>query len=129
MKIQDIVDDLGQFDTMCGEQKMGLLAASRILSENKIGALPVVDDDYNLVGIISERDIVRSIAEQPETFFTDTVESAMTTQLITCSPEDPALDVFNKLKANRIRHVPVVDAGGLTVILSIRDFDDIRVPA
>ena len=123
MQISEVVSELGQVDTYCCESDLSLLDAAKILNKNKIGALPVVDDDYGLVGVISERDIVRCIAERADEFFGSSVEMAMSSKVITCTPDDQVEDVYKRLIANRIRHIPVVEDGELSVMLSIRDFD------
>lgn len=123
MQIREVVKELGQVDTFCCEADLSLLAAAQILSKNKIGALPVVDEDYGLVGVLSERDIVRCIADHPDEFFGSRVEAAMTSNVITCTPDDQATEVYERLVANRIRHIPVLENDELSVMLSIRDFD------
>lgn len=123
MLINEIVSKLGQVDTFCCEKELSLLDAARILSKNNVGALPVVDDDYRLVGVISERDVVRFIAQHADEFFGSNVESAMTSHVITCQPDDLVSDVFDVLISKKIRHIPVVENDELSVMLSIRDFD------
>lgn len=123
MLISEIVSKLGQVDTFCCEPDLSLLAAAQILGKNNIGALPVVDADYKVVGVLSERDIVRFIAQRSDEFFGSNVEAAMTSNVITCQPEDDVADIFQLLKDHRIRHVPVIEEHELSVMLSIRDFD------
>ncbi len=127
MQIREVVSELGQVDTYCCDASLSLLDAAQILTKNKIGALPVVDDDYGLIGVISERDIVRCIAERADEFFGSCVETAMTSKVITCDPDDQVEDVYNVLVANKIRHIPVVENSELSVMLSIRDFDRYRL--
>ena len=122
MRISDIVSRLEQIDTICGEVDMSLLAAAQILNANKIGALPVVNQNYQLVGIVSERDLIRFIAENPDDFFDSSVKMVMTSQVISCCLDDSANEVYNVLIENKIRHIPVLEDNELSVLLSIRDF-------
>lgn len=95
--------------------------ALAIMVGHNIGALVVVDAHNKPVGIISERDIVR-LAAKNEQFFVVVVQQVMTTQVITCIPQDEIRAVANVMTEKRIRHLPVVDAHGTLIgIVSIGD--------
>jgi CBS domain-containing protein len=101
----------------------GLLA---MLAEFNVGALPVVDDG-RLVGIVSERDVVRQLNERGRTLLDATVAELMSTDVITCAPGDRAADLARVMTDRRIRHLPVCDEGGLCGIVSIGDLVKTRI--
>lgn len=89
------------------------------LVRNNCGALVVLDEE-RMVGIISERDVLRACAELKQPL--DAVVSArMTTSLVTGTPEDDVEHVMGLLTNHRIRHLPVVDADELVGVISIGD--------
>jgi CBS domain-containing protein len=98
-----------------------VLALSKILADNNIGALPVCDADGGLVGIISERDIVRGVAKHAGAVEKLTVADLMTGDVISCAPGDDVNDTLAVMGEKKIRHLPVIDAGRLTAIVSFRD--------
>jgi len=94
--------------------------ATDLLMEYDIGALIVVDDLGQPVGIISERDIVREAA-RAETILSQTVDRVMTKDLIIGSPEDDLSAVLQTMIARHFRHLPIVDQERLIGVISIRD--------
>ncbi len=95
--------------------------AARVLSERKIGSLVVSRDGRAAIGILSERDIVREIGRRGGACLTDSVESMMTRNLVTCTRADQADDVLARMTAGRFRHLPVVENGELIGLISIGD--------
>jgi CBS domain-containing protein len=93
----------------------------KVLSSNRIGAVPVVDGDDRLVGIISERDVVNGMALHGDAVMTLRVERLMTTEVRTCSPEDAIVELMEIMTLERIRHLPVVRNATLDGIVSIGD--------
>lgn len=94
--------------------------ALSLLADHNIGALVVVDDGGRPNGIVSERDIVRTIAHD-ERVFDKTVSAIMTRDVVLGLPQDDLLAVGNTMTEKRIRHLPVVDKGHLVGIVSIGD--------
>ncbi|MEO5338093.1 MAG: CBS domain-containing protein [Magnetospirillum sp. WYHS-4] len=92
-----------------------------LLSSNNIGAVPVRDGDGNLVGLISERDIVRGFARKGGKVLSLKVRDLMTASVITCTSSDSVKDVANVMIQRSIRHLPVVDEGELVAMISLRD--------
>lgn len=86
-----------------------------------IGALVVSEDGRRVAGIISERDIVRGMAEHGETLFAMKASELMTTGVATCEPDTTVNQVMARMTRQRIRHVPVVVDGRLAGIISIGD--------
>ena len=97
-----------------------------LLSRYNVGALPVLDGDA-LVGIVSERDIVRRLHARGPGLFDATVADLMTVDVVTCSPRDRAADLARVMTERRIRHLPVCDAGRLVGIVSIGDLVKARI--
>jgi CBS domain-containing protein len=95
-----------------------------MLADHRVGAVVVVDDDQ-VVGIASERDVVRHFREgsSPD----DTVASLMTSDVVTCSPEDDTRALAETMTAGRFRHVPVLVDGKLRGVVSIGDVVKIRL--
>jgi CBS domain-containing protein len=90
------------------------------LAQHNIGALVAVDEANLPVGILSERDITRALA-QDEQIFARSVSELMTKNVITGLPQDDLISVANTMTERRIRHLPVVEKGKLVGIVSIGD--------
>lgn len=90
------------------------------LAEHNIGAMPVLGPD-GVVGIVSERDVVRKLHELGEALLSRPVSEIMTTVLATCTPGDSVDDLSVLMTQRRVRHVPVLDNGRLAGIVSIGD--------
>lgn len=90
------------------------------LAEHNVGALVVVDDGQ-VLGIVSERDVVRRINERGSAVLLSTVSEIMTTDVFTCSPQESVDSIAETMTQRRIRHVPIVDDGQLVGIVSIGD--------
>lgn len=91
------------------------------LRSNRIGVLVVSRTGSDIAGIVSERDIVTGLAEQGASLLDQPVESIMTRQVKTCSPDDTVTFVMALMTDRRIRHVPVLRDGQLAGIVSIGD--------
>ena len=91
-----------------------------ILSGNNIGAVPVLDDTGHLAGIISERDLVRTLTEKI-TLDTGTAADLMTRQLVTASSDISSSELMTLMTQHKIRHIPIVDGQKLRGIVSIGD--------
>ena len=91
-----------------------------ILSGNNIGAVPVLDDTGHLAGIISERDLVRTMTEKI-TLDTGTAADLMTRQLVTASSDISSSELMTLMTRRKIRHIPIVDGQKLRGIVTIGD--------
>ncbi len=91
------------------------------LKSKRIGVLVVSRTGSDIAGIVSERDIVTGLAEQGASLLDQSVESIMTRQVKTCSPDDTVTFVMEMMTDRRIRHVPVLRDGALAGIVSIGD--------
>ncbi|NBQ46658.1 MAG: CBS domain-containing protein [Proteobacteria bacterium] len=93
------------------------------LRERKIGAVPIVDQDNKLLGIVSERDIVSKLVVEAKDADLTTAKEIMTSKIITAKLNDDINYTIDVMKNNNIRHMPVLDANNrLTDFFSIRDF-------
>ncbi len=92
-----------------------------LLSEHNIGAVVVCDSSNNLLGILSERDIVRSISQNGPSAIDMKVDKIMTDKVVTCVPEDTIKHVMSVMSTRKFRHMPVVFDGQLGGFLSIGD--------
>lgn len=97
------------------------------LRHYNIGAMVVQDDAGTLLGIVSERDVVRRLAEQGNDLLQRPISAIMTRVVVTCDPDDTVDDLTLVMTERRIRHVPVVRAGELVGIVSIGDVVKSRI--
>lgn len=98
-----------------------LAEAAARLSSNKIGAVVVLDENEHLAGILSERDIVREVANRGAECLSTRVADIMTSKVVTCAPTDSIDDLMGKMTDGRFRHVPVVDNNQVVGVISIGD--------
>lgn len=100
--------------------------AKRLRNHN-VGALIVSDGGSAVDGIISERDIIRSLATNGARTLQMLVHDLMTANVHTCTPSDTVANIMATMTAQRIRHLPVVEEGALCGIISIGDVVKIRL--
>ena len=94
--------------------------AAQLLADERIGALVIVDG-REVRGILSERDIVRGLAEKGTAVLDVPVHTLMTHEVSTCSLDDDVPSLMRTMTDQRIRHLPVVESGSLVGIVSIGD--------
>ena len=104
-----------------------LQEVANLLAARKIGAVVVADAQNRVLGILSERDIVRAVAKRGADALEDAVSIYMTTKVITASEEDTVLATVEKMNAGRFRHLPVIKDGELAGIVSIGDVVKFRL--
>lgn len=95
--------------------------AAETLSARRIGALIVSPDGKRVAGILSERDVVRELGRLGPGCLTDTVDSIMTTKIVSCSRNDRTDDVLQKMTDGRFRHMPVMEGDQMVGLISIGD--------
>jgi CBS domain-containing protein len=91
------------------------------LREERIGAMVVSEDGRTVLGIVSERDVVRGLAERGPRILEVAVAELMTRQVFSCTPQDTVKHVMAEMTKRRIRHLPVLAEGALSGIVSIGD--------
>ncbi len=99
----------------------------RVLAEKRIGAVLVMDAQSTLVGILSERDIVRTLATHAGDTFAMTAAQLMTHSPTVTSPEASVVDAMEIMTEGRFRHLPVVSEGKLVGLVSIGDVVKARI--
>jgi CBS domain-containing protein len=104
-----------------------LLEAARVLNANRIGALLVLTAQGKLAGIISDRDIVRALAENGAPALSLTVASMMVKDVATCEERDTIEEIMETMTACRFRHMPVVENGIVVGIVSTGDVVKTRI--
>lgn len=104
-----------------------LRQAVEALRDRRIGALLVTNTAGALVGILSERDIVRKLADTPGQTLPQLVEDVMTKEVETCSPGETLISVLKRMTAGRFRHMPVVDGDKLLGMITIGDVINYRL--
>ena len=109
------------------EPNATLSTAVLMLAKRKIGALVVTGADRRVVGIISERDIVRTLAENGSQALERAIAEVMTRKVVTCSEGDTVAALMERMTEGKFRHVPVVEQSRLVGIVSIGDVVRLRV--
>jgi CBS domain-containing protein len=102
---------------------------AKSLAENRIGAVLITGVGNIIAGIVSERDVVRAIATSGPSVLSEPVSLIMTRDVKTCSSADSEETLVSLMTNNRIRHLPVVDAGKLVGMISIGDVVKFRMQA
>ncbi|MBM3520824.1 MAG: CBS domain-containing protein [Alphaproteobacteria bacterium] len=98
-----------------------------VLADKKIGAIVVVDAKGAIAGIVSERDVVRAIARHGAAALKKPASDVMTAKVRTCAPHDTEAELMGLMTTHRIRHLPVVDNGKLSGMVSIGDVVKLRI--
>jgi CBS domain-containing protein len=98
-----------------------LLEIVNKLAQKKIGAIVIVGDNGEVVGIISERDVIRRLGERGEHALQEPVTQSMTTSVISCTETSTLDELMELMTQGRFRHVPVLEDGALVGIVSIGD--------
>ena len=119
MRIREVLDQKGS-EVVTVEPDRTVHEAMKVLVEHNIGAV-VVTRDGTIVGILTERDVLRLGAASPESLATTRVSDAMTTDLVVGVAEDLVDYAAGIMTANRIRHLPVLEGEGLPGVVSIGD--------
>jgi CBS domain-containing protein len=119
MRIADVLRTKGAVvATIAPDMAVRDLLAS--LVARNIGAMVVIDSS-GVVGIVSERDVVRRLHEHGADLLNRPVSDIMTSRVITCTPTESVDSLSGLMTTNRVRHVPVVEDGQLVGIVSIGD--------
>jgi CBS domain-containing protein len=106
-----------------------LVTAAKVLAERRIGALVVMDTAERVAGILSERDIVRALAERGPAALDDSVDQVMTRRVVSCTEAMTVSEIMERMTAGKFRHLPVIKLGSLVGIVSIGDVVKYRLAA
>lgn len=120
MSVEQILAGKGRDVVTIGPDRT-LADAANCLAQRRIGAVVVVNGSGGVLGIISERDVVRAVAEAGAEALQAPVSSRMTAKVVTCLPTSSIDEIMGLMTQGKFRHVPVIDGGRLAGIISIGD--------
>lgn len=120
MIIQQILNQKGRSVTTV-RADTALQSVATLLDEQKIGAVVAIGEGDRVVGVLSERDIIRQLARIGAGALDMDVASAMTREVITANPQDSLDTCLSIMTDRRIRHLPVLEDGRLAGLISIGD--------
>ena len=126
MIVSQILKEKGH-DVYTVFKEISVKEVSALLAEKRIGAVVVTDQADAVEGIISERDVVRGLAQHGSSILDKKVEELMTKNVITHGLDDHIDDLMQKMSKSRIRHLPILDDGKLVGVISIGDVVKNRV--
>ena len=127
MNVRSILESKGSSEVVTIEPQRTIQEAIESLVEHNIGSLVVVDEEGELAGIITERDILRVCAGGGDRLATTRVAEVMTRNLIVGDADDPIDYVMGIMTQNRVRHLPIVGRRGLRGMVSIGDVVKIQL--
>lgn len=127
MNVNDVLaqKSVDGVESIGAQETISTLVAT--LAEKRIGAMMVTDQTDRLVGVISERDVVRAIAEDGSDALRQTVTRYMTSEVVTTSKSENVFAVLDKMTKGRFRHMPVMEGGALIGVVSIGDVVKARI--
>ena len=120
MTVKTILSSKGR-DVTTIDPNATLEAAIALLAQRRIGALVVLGPGSRVIGILSERDIVRVLAAEGAAALNAPLAQVMTRKVSTCSETDTVSTIMEQMTTGKFRHVPVVDQDRLIGIVSIGD--------
>jgi CBS domain-containing protein len=120
MRVSDVLASKGSDAIFTILPEASIRELLDVLAEHNIGAMVVSDDGESMIGIVSERDVVRKLRDVDNARDV-TVASIMTTDVQVASPDDSFGSLMQVMTEHRVRHVPVLDDGRLVGVLSIGD--------
>jgi CBS domain-containing protein len=120
MQVDSILRTKGTLvHTVTADARLG--EAVHVLNSHNIGAVVVVDTVGQVVGILSERDVVRKLDNDPGKALDRLVRDCMTTLVVTCTRQTTVAELMELMTQRRIRHIPIVEESKLLGIVSIGD--------
>jgi len=126
MTVSNILAGKGR-EVVTIEPGASLASAARLLAEKHIGAALILGADRRIAGIISERDIVRALAERGSAALGEAVSRTMTRKVETCTANETVVSIMERMTDGKFRHMPVVDQGQVVGVVSIGDIVKHRV--
>ncbi len=120
MYVADILNAKGTEVIATGPTET-VAATAGLLNNRRIGAVLVRDGEDNVIGVVSERDIIRGIALNGASALDMEVRDLMTSEVVTCKPTDTISEVMRVMTTHRFRHLPVMEDGALKGMISIGD--------
>ena len=120
MNVTQLLDFKGH-DVATISHRRSVADAVSVMRERGIGALVVTGERSPLVGIISERDVIRALAARGSDILNDEISLLMSHEVITSTPDTSITTLMGLMTAERIRHIPIVHEGRLVGLISIGD--------
>ena len=120
MLVSQILKDKGDL-VFTASPNETVAAAAALLHSRRVGAMVIVDAVGAIAGILSERDIVRLVAEKGAAALTEPISCCMTKDVVFAAPTEPVQSLLERMTDRRVRHLPVVKDGRLVGIVSIGD--------
>ena len=120
MLVSQILKDKGDLVFTASPHETVAAAATLLLSR-RVGALVIVDDQDMVIGILSERDVVRVVAEKGAAGLNQPVSSCMSRDVVFAAPTETVHSLLERMTDRRIRHLPVLKDGRLAGLVSIGD--------
>jgi CBS domain-containing protein len=120
MTVKAILSRKGN-DVLTIDPNATLAAAIKLLADRKIGAVVITGADRQVIGILSERDIVRAFAASGPAALDEQVGQVMTRKVMTCDEAETVASLMERMTQGKFRHLPVVERGRLAGIVSIGD--------
>ena len=127
MEIREYLEKIGQSPVTCLRTDAVQDAATK-LKENGIGAMPVLSSDGMLIGMLSERDLVREFSKHGGALVDLTVGDILTKSVIFMGPGADLSDAMKTMNEHGFRHIPILDEGKLLGVISIRDLLVLAIP-
>ena len=127
MIVRNIIDSKPSSQIISLKPTEPVRTAVEVLAKHRIGAVIVSRDGAIVDGILSERDIVRSLGTRGTETLDAQVQDLMTSTVIGCHPEDTAISVLEKMTDGRFRHMPVIEANRMIGVISIGDVVKARI--
>ncbi|MFP6731938.1 MAG: CBS domain-containing protein [Alphaproteobacteria bacterium] len=121
MHVSDILANKGRPDVITITPDETMEAAAKMLHSKHIGALIVSSDGESVLGVLSERDIARSIALKGSAALSVALREFMTSKVVSCKSTDSIANVMKQMSSGRFRHVPVIEDERLIGMVSIGD--------
>lgn len=120
MRVSDVLASKGSAEVYTVRPDATISELLDKMADLNVGALIVSDDGHQLIGIVSERDVVRKLRGVGDAR-ARTVDTIMTIDVQTCSPGDSFGELMASMTEHRVRHIPVLDDGKVVGVLSIGD--------
>ena len=121
MTVKTILSEKGS-NVITIDPNANLATAAKLLATHNIGAVVICGPDRRVIGILSERDILRALVDRGSLLLEEyTVGQLMTRKVITCNPDETVNSIMGRMTAGRFSHIPVVAQNRLVGIVSIGD--------
>ena len=126
MNVATILGEKGS-EIVTATPDASLLEIAKTLRKHRIGCIVLNDGKGGIAGIVSERDLVRAIAESGRDILSSSVSKCMTKNVVTCQKSDTIHTIMAAMTDGRFRHMPVVEDGELVGVISIGDVVRLRI--